>query len=99
MFYYIVIHYLNNMLPVYQLEISYRKVYMEACIILHYIRLNLVIILLKLKSKTLNKNMTEHVWFRRTTADSIVETKRPKYTFRVLLQISTENILITTSCS
>lgn len=94
MFYYIVIHYLNNMLPVYQLEISYRKVYMEACIILH-----LVIILLKLKSKTLNKNMTEHVWFRRTTADSIVETKRPKYTFRVLLQISTENILITTSCS
>lgn len=94
MFYYIVIHYLNNMLPVYQLEISYRKVYMEACIILH-----LVIILLKLKSKTLNKNMTEHVWFRRTTADSIVETKRSKYTFRVLLQISTENILITTSCS
>lgn len=94
MFYYIVIHYLNNMLPVYQLEISYRKVYMEACIIL-----NLVIILLKLKLKTLNKNMTEHVWFRRTTADSIVETKRPKYTFRVLLQISTENILITTSCS
>lgn len=94
MFYYIVIHYQNNMLPVYQLEISYRKVYMEACIILH-----LVIILLKLKSKTLNKNMTEHVWFRRTTADSIVETKRPKYTFRVLLQISTENILITTSCS
>lgn len=94
MFYYIVIHYLNNMLPVYQLEISYRKVYMEAYIILH-----LVIILLKLKSKTLNKNMTEHVWFRRTTADSIVETKRPKYTFRVLLQISTENILITTSCS
>lgn len=94
MFYYIVIHYLNNMLPVYQLEISNRKVYMEACIILH-----LVIILLKLKSKTLNKNMTEHVWFRRTTADSIVETKRPKYTFRVLLQISTENILITTSCS
>lgn len=94
MFYYIVIHYLNNMLPVYQLEISYRKVYMEA-----YIILNLVIILLKLKSKTLNKNMTEHVWFRRTTADSIVETKRPKYTFRVLLQISTENILITTSCS
>lgn len=94
MFYYIVIHYLNNMLPVYQLEISYRKVYMEA-----YIILNLVIILLKLKSKTLNKNMTEHVWFRRTTADSIVETKRSKYTFRVLLQISTENILITTSCS
>lgn len=94
MFYYIVIHYLNNMLPVYQLEISYRKVYMEAYIILH-----LVIILLKLKSKTLNKNVTEHVWFRRTTADSIVETKRPKYTFRVLLQISTENILITTSCS
>lgn len=94
MFYYIVIHYLNNMLPVYQLEISYRKVYMEA-----YIILNLVIILLKLKLKTLNKNMTEHVWFRRTTADSIVETKRPKYTFRVLLQISTENILITTSCS
>lgn len=72
---------------------------MEACIILHYIRLNLVIILLKLKLKTLNKNMAEHVWFRRTTADSIVETKRPKYTFRVLLQISTENILITTSCS
>lgn len=94
MFYYIVIHYLNNMLPVYQLEISYRKVYMEA-----YIILNLVIILLKLKLKTLNKNMTEHVWFRRTTADSIVETKRSKYTFRVLLQISTENILITTSCS
>lgn len=94
MFYYIVIHYLNNMLPVYQLEISYRKVYMEAYIILH-----LVIILLKLKLKTLNKNMTEHVWFRRTTADSIVETKRPKYTFRVLLHISTENILITTSCS
>lgn len=94
MFYYIVIHYLNNMLPVYQLEISYRKVYMEA-----YIILNLVIILLKLKLKTLNKNMTEHVWFRRTTADSIVETKRPKYTFRVLLHISTENILITTSCS